>query len=92
MGPLRVGAGEGKPDAKGANSKELPRPSESLHARYLAGVLIPALPSALLVPSVKLSVNRVLLGIDNLPGIECWPPRSITWAEEAAAASYGTVK
>lgn len=53
MGPLRVGAGEGKPDAKGANSKELPRPSESLHARYLAGVLILALPSALLVPSVK---------------------------------------
>lgn len=53
MGPLRVGAGEGKPDAKGANSKELPRPSESLHARYLAGVLIPALPGALLVPSVK---------------------------------------
>lgn len=81
MGPLRVRAGGGKPDVKGANSKELPCP------RYLAGVLVPALPSALLVPSVKLSVNCVLLGIDDLPGIECWPARSITWAEEVAAAS-----
>lgn len=71
MGPLRVRAGGGKPDAKGANSKKLPCPSESLHPKYLAGVLVAALPSGLLVPSVKLSVNRVLLGIGDLPGIEC---------------------
>lgn len=47
--------GVGEPGAK----SELSCP-ESLHSRCLPGLLIPALPGALLVPSVELSVNLYL--------------------------------